>query len=114
MSVVDYEVDIVSPLRDALSQIEGVQVFRFLDSTLALEHFKLNQSAYNLILSDFRIPIMDGIELLKIVKAMKPSIKTLLISTFEVKDLEEANCVDSFLQKPITIPDLKLMRLRLK
>jgi CheY-like chemotaxis protein len=57
---------------------------------------------------------MDGIELLKIVKAMKPSIKTLLISTFEVKDLEEANCVDSFLQKPITIPDLKLMRLRLK
>jgi hypothetical protein len=32
------------------------------DSTLALEHFKLNQSAYNLILSDFRIPIMDGIE----------------------------------------------------
>jgi DNA-binding NtrC family response regulator len=106
MSVVDEELVIMSLFRDALSQIEGVQVFGFTDSTLALEHFELNQSAYNLILSDFRITIMDGIELLKTVKAMKPSVKTLLISAFEVKDFDESNCVDAILQKPITIPDL--------
>jgi YesN/AraC family two-component response regulator len=82
----------MSLFRDALSQIEGVQVFGFTDSTLALENFKLNQWAYNLILSDFRIPIMDGIELLKTVKAMKPSIKTLLFSAFGIKNFEEAIC----------------------
>lgn len=40
------------------------------------------------------------------VKSMNPFVKTLLISVFEVKDFEEFSCVDAFLQKPITIPDL--------
>jgi DNA-binding NtrC family response regulator len=108
MSVVDDELDIMSLFRDALSQIDGTQVVGFTDSTLALEHFKLNQSDYSLILSDFRVPMMDGMELLNTVKAMKPSIKTVLISAFEIKDelFEKCSCVDKFLQKPITMPDL--------
>jgi two-component system response regulator (stage 0 sporulation protein F) len=74
----------------------------------ALEHFKLNQSNYSLILSDFRMPTMNGLELLKKVKTIKSSVKTVLISAFEVNevDLEQSNCVDAFLQKPISIPDL--------
>ncbi len=59
MSVVDDELDIMSLFRDAFSQIDGTQAVGFTDSTLALEHFKLNQSGYNLILSDFRVPY-DG------------------------------------------------------
>jgi len=47
----------MSLLRDTLSQIEDVNVMGFADSTLALEHFKLNHSNYSLILSDFRIPV---------------------------------------------------------
>ena len=52
--------------------------------------------------------MMDGIELLKTVKAMKPSVKTVLISAFEVNDelFEKCNCIDKFLQKPISISDL--------
>ena len=106
LSVVDDEMDIMSLFKDALSQIDGVQVFGFTDSTLALEHFKLNQSDYNLILSDFWIPKMNGIELLKKVKTMNPLVKTVLISAFEINDFEESNCVDAFIQKPIKIPDL--------
>ena len=49
---------------------------------------------------------MNGMELLKKVKAMKPSVKTMLISAFEVNDFERCSCVDRFLQKPISIPDL--------
>ena len=108
LSVVDDEVDIMALFRDALSQIDGIEVFGFTYSTLALEHFRLNQSNYNLILTDFRIPVMDGIELLKNVKALKPSLKTILISAFEVKDEHFENCgsVDKFLQKPIGISEL--------
>jgi len=80
MSVVDDELDIMSLFRDALAQIDGIQVFGFKDSTLALEHFRLNQSNYNLVLSDFRIPKMNGVELRREVKAMKPSVKTVLVS----------------------------------
>ena len=42
------------------------------------------------------------------IKAINPSVKTVLISAFEVneEDFEQSNCVDVFLQKPISIPDL--------
>ena len=54
------------------------------------------------------MPTMDGIELLKKGKAVNPSGKTILISAFGVNDenFEQCNCIDVFLQKPITFPDL--------
>jgi DNA-binding NtrC family response regulator len=108
LCVVDDELDIMSLFKDALSQIEDTSVIGFTDSMQALEHFKLNQSNYSLILSDFRMPTMNGMELLKRVKTIKSSVKTVLISAFEVNevDLEQSKCVDAFLQKPISIPDL--------
>jgi DNA-binding NtrC family response regulator len=108
MSVVDDEQDIMSLFSDALSEIEDASVFGFIDSTLALEHFKLHQSDYSLIISDYRMPTMDGIELLKKVKAVNPSVKTILISAFDIDDklYEDCKCVDKILQKPITIPEL--------
>ena len=56
MSVVDYELDIMSLFSDALSQFGDISVFGFLDSKLALEHFKLHELEYCLILSDYRMP----------------------------------------------------------
>jgi DNA-binding NtrC family response regulator len=108
MSVVDDEHDIMSLFTDALSELGDASVFGFIDSTLALEHFKLHQLEYSLILSDYRLPTMDGIELLKKVKAINPSIKTILISAFDVDDkiIEDSKCVDKVLQKPVGIADL--------
>ena len=108
MSVVDDEHDIMSLFSDALSEIGGASVYGFIDSTLALEHFKLHQLDYSLIISDYRMPTMDGIELLKKVKAINSSVKTILISAFDIDDklFEECKCVDKILQKPITIPEL--------
>ena len=108
MGVVDDELDIMALFKDALSQIDGVSVFGFTKSPLALEHFKMNQSQYSLVLSDFRIPEMDGIQLLKEIKAIKPSVKTLLVSAFEVENelFQQCSCIDTFLQKPISMIDL--------
>lgn len=108
MSVVDDEFDVVSLFRDALSEIDGMEVFGFTDSTLAFEHFRMNQSHYTLVLSDYRIPVINGMELLKKIKAMKPSVKTLLISAFDVNHeiFTECDYVDKFIQKPTKIIDL--------
>jgi CheY-like chemotaxis protein len=106
MSVVDDEHDIMSLFSDALSELGDASVFGFIDSTLALEHFKLHPLDYSLIISDYRMPTMDGIKLLKKVKAINSSVKTILISAFDIDDklFEECKCVDKILQKPITIP----------
>ena len=108
LSVVDDEPDIMSLFTEALSQIGDTEVFGFIDSTLALEHFKQHQLDYSLILSDYRMPTLDGMELLKKVKAISTSVKTILISAYAANDevFEQCNCVDAFLQKPITIPEL--------
>ena len=108
VSVVEDEHDIMSLFSDALSEIGDASVYGFIDSTLALEHFKLHQLDYSLIISDYRMPTMDGIELLKKVKAINSSVKTILISAFDIDDklFEECKCVDKILQKPITIPEL--------
>ena len=108
VSVVEDEHDIMSLFSDALSEIGDASVYGFIDSTLALEHFKLHQLDYSLIISDYRMPTMDGIELLTKVKAINSSVKTILISAFDIDDklFEECKCVDKILQKPITIPEL--------
>jgi DNA-binding NtrC family response regulator len=108
LSIVDDEFDVVSLFRDALSEIDGMEVFGFTDSTLAFEHFRLNQSHYALVLSDYRIPVINGMELLKKIKAMKPSVKTLLISAFDVNHeiFRECDYVDKFLEKPTKMIDL--------
>ena len=101
IGVIDDEPDTMSLFRDALSQIEGTTVFGFTESPLALEHFKLNQLKYCLILSDFRLAVMDvmATRLLKIVKAINPSVKTILLTGWNEKVFENCNCVDAFLQR---------------
>jgi DNA-binding NtrC family response regulator len=112
MAVVDDEKDIVLLFRDALSQIDGCTVFGFTDPQAALEHFITNQKFYYLILTDFRMPTLTGIQLIMKMNEIKPSIRAILVSAFEVRDEEifeqcmKKNIINGFLQKPIAISDL--------
>ena len=78
------------------------------DPSLALEHFKANHQNYRVVISDYRMPTMTGMELLSKIKDVNPATTRILMSAFEVTDelFEECNCVDKFLQKPILMTDL--------
>ncbi len=108
MSIVDDEPDIAYLYRDALSTIQGIQVFAFSDPLLALEHFRLNPESYRVVISDYRMPALNGTELLTEIKKINHSIMTILISAFEVKDyvFKDCKCIDKFLQKPIAMSSL--------
>jgi DNA-binding NtrC family response regulator len=112
MAVVDDEKDIVLLFRDALSQIDGCTVFGFTDPQVALEHFITNQQFYYLILTDFRMPTLTGIQLIMKMNEIKPSIRAVLVSAFEMRDEEifqqcmKKNIINGFLQKPIAMNDL--------
>ena len=108
VAVIDDELDLGYLFKDALSQIDDVMVFNFNDPSLALEHFQSNHMNYKVILTDYRMPGMTGIELLEKIKAINPAVTRILMSAFEVNDglFQECNCVDKFLQKPISMVKL--------
>jgi DNA-binding NtrC family response regulator len=108
VAVIDDETDLAYLFKDALSQIDGVQVFAFTDPLLALEHFQTNHRNYSVVISDYRMPTMTGMELLSKIKDVNPAVTRIMMSAFEIQDelFNECDCVDKFLQKPISMVKL--------
>jgi DNA-binding NarL/FixJ family response regulator len=52
----------------------------------ALEHFKINQKDYSLVITDVRMPEMNGFEFARSVSRIKPEIKVLLMTAFDIND----------------------------
>jgi response regulator RpfG family c-di-GMP phosphodiesterase len=108
--IVDDEFDIIAPFKQGLER-QGYQVFAFTDALLALEHFKINSEKYGLVISDLRMPGMNGYEFIKRIKEIKMEVKVFFMTAFEIDDLEFKRIlpsvkIDEFIQKPITINDL--------
>jgi DNA-binding NtrC family response regulator len=111
VSIVDDELDIALLFCDALRTINGIQVFKFTDPILALEHLKINAKDYMLIISDLRMPIINGLQLLKTVKDLNPLIRTILMTAFQIDDslfqeYTTKGIINGFLQKPIDLKQL--------
>jgi DNA-binding NtrC family response regulator len=103
--------DITVLFRDAIRGIRGISIFTFTNPIMALEHFKINRKDYRLIVSDLRMPGINGIELLKRVKELNPLVRTVLMTAFEFDDelfqqCAEKQIINGFLQKPILLKDL--------
>jgi len=111
VSVVDDEIDITTLFHDALQAIPGITVFRFTDPILAWEHFHTNEFAYVLVISDFRMPGLNGMEFLKKVKSYNQFVRTILMTAFSIDDkiFQEyirKKIINAYVQKPIKINDL--------
>ncbi len=113
MSIVDDELDITVLFREVLQAIEGISIFTFTDSILAIEHFTTNKTDYVLVISDLKMQGLNGMDLLKKVKKVNPSVRTILMTAFEIEDkllqqyFKDKN-INAFLKKPIEIKDLLL------
>lgn len=86
MSVIDDEEDLVYLFKEALKQIKGIHVISFTDPKLALQHFQINHKQYGVVIADYRMPQMTGLELLNKVRGINPAVKKILISAFETQD----------------------------
>ena len=110
VSIVDDEIDITVLFENAIcADITGISVVSFNDPGIALEHFSKNKQAYALVISDMRMPNMDGLALLNKVKELNPKVRTMLVSAYDFHNNPifekylHKGIIDSFTEKPIKI-----------
>jgi len=97
--IVDDEEIIISYLKDLLS---GYNIVTASDGMEALE--KLRENIVFLIITDFKMPRMDGGELLKLVKEQKPDIPVYLLTAFGGRNIVESGdgyYFDGLFDKPV-------------
>ena len=105
---VDDEKILIDIGRDLLTRL-GYQVETRASSLDAIEAFRANPMKYDLIISDMTMPKMDGIQLAKAIKAVRPGIPIILSSGFSekfgsmaMKDIP----AEAILMKPVAYAEL--------
>jgi two-component system, cell cycle response regulator CpdR len=101
-------VDDEEPLRAAVRMIlelDGHQVTEASDGAEALSLFTIGE--FDLVITDFEMPVMEGNELAVRIKLLAPSMPILMITASESARLGAENPVDALLNKPLTVPDLR-------
>ncbi|HZA69051.1 MAG TPA: response regulator [Nitrososphaeraceae archaeon] len=114
VSIVDDELDITQLYQDAIyGHISGMSVLCFNNPVTALEHFIENKKDYALVISDLRMPNLNGLDLLSKIKMLNPNVRTILVSAYEVKEDKvfqkymKDGTIDLFIEKPIPIDWLR-------
>jgi DNA-binding NtrC family response regulator len=108
--IVDDNHDIVILMERALTR-HGFKVSAFTDPTEALQSLNATSNDCGLILSDIRMPRMNGYELIRKAKEIKKQVRVVLMTAFDIDDREFHDLlsdikVDGFIQKPFSMTKL--------
>jgi DNA-binding NtrC family response regulator len=107
--LLDDEPDIISVFGKVL-QLSGYEVNGFTDPRKALEFFAENRDKCSLVITDLRMPHMNGIDFAAEVRKINPDVKLLLLTAFETASYDEQIAQSKFstiLRKPIMPTNLK-------
>ena len=104
--VIDDEQEILNFIEIHLVN-SGFEVFKASDGQEALDHVKANY--FDLVLSDLRLPDIDGVELMQAIHSVLPGVPTIIMTAYGTIE----NAVDAmrqgaydYLTKPMSIQDL--------
>ena len=105
--LVDDERDIVNLFTEVFKS-RNYDVFGFTNPLKALEHYKKNYDQYGMVISDIRMPEMNGLDLVKNLKKINTNILIILMSAYDNIDYSQLNniMINAFIQKPIQIKEL--------
>jgi two-component system response regulator AtoC len=105
--VVDDEAHVREMLKKGLSQLGEFTVEAAQNGVEAVE--KIEKDVFDLVLTDLKMPEMDGIELLKTIKGTRPEIMVILMTAYgSIETAIEAikNGANDYVTKPIDFNDL--------
>jgi DNA-binding NtrC family response regulator len=101
--VVDDEVDILSSVRTFLEEDLGVEVVAAFSGEQGLA--ALRDGDIDVVMSDYRMPVMDGLEFLRQAKAMAPDVPRVLLTAYPdiqlAADALNQARISQFLSKPV-------------
>ena len=111
--VVDDEEELGVPYMRFI-ELSGFDCKYFTDPKKDVDTFSLNYNSYSLVITDLKMPGIDGIEFSKKIRKYSKTVKILLITNFLVEENLDYNKVkeagiDSVLEKPFHPKDLSPM-----
>ena len=114
IAIIDDEKDLLFVYKKAL-ELQRLKVVTFDDSAVALKELKEHYKKYCMVLVDIRMPKVNGYQLINEIKCIDPLIRTILMSAYDVSDLEVSDNLDSgvkideIMHKPFSL--LKLINI---
>lgn len=109
--LVDDETMIIDSIRTILSNL-GYTVTSFSDGRHALEYFRKNPLDFDVVITDYTMPSISGIELTRNIKSVRGDIPVILNSGYVDKKLEEEALeagVTLFIKKPVMTGELAVL-----
>lgn len=107
MLVVDDEVEICDFLKTFFEE-RNYKVFTALNGESAIR--MVDQERPAVVLLDIKMPGLDGIEVLKQIKAVRPETKVIMVTAIETRDkIDEATRMgaDNYITKPLSLEYLE-------
>jgi CheY-like chemotaxis protein len=108
--VVDDEEELTYLFRLYLGN-SGFDSVSFTDPLEALDHYIQNHERYSVVLIDWKMPDLDGLQLAKKIRDFNASIKIVLTTAYEIEDpirkeLIEESLISDVLKKPFDLNEL--------
>ena len=99
--LIDDDRDVMNLIRDMLES-HGYIVMPFNNPLTAVEVFKNQSSRIQLVITDIMMPLMEGAELMKNLRNVKPDIKIIAISGYTDTNIinNKEIIADAFVKKP--------------
>lgn len=109
--IVDDEPDILKIFKKSI-EMSGHSSYGFVNPSAALEHFRQNPKAYDVIISDIRMPKLSGFELVREIRNLNGNVRIVLMTSFEIS-MEEFQKVmpslkiDALVEKSTSLAKLR-------
>jgi DNA-binding NtrC family response regulator len=103
IAIIDDEVDLVDLFQDMLES-DGYKVCAFIDPIQAFTTLKNKIQEYGLILSDYRMPNLNGHELCTKLTQLNPELEVILMSAYDMIECDISKF--TIVKKPILMAQL--------
>jgi CheY-like chemotaxis protein len=103
---VDDEASLALVMSRTLRQL-GYRCTEFSDAAAALQEFRTTPSAFDAVITDFQMPRMSGLDLVRAVRAIRPGIPVAVASGYAAGKSQDPDAQSvAWIQKPATLTEL--------